>query len=200
MTLPGNGPEEFRASWRQTWHTHIKPFLVSNILIALVTWVLGYVFGGPVLSVLLPVGLVGLVTLLQRGASRGYVLRLSANGVEFLRRHGVVVRMKWADIQAITVLTQGRTGIVIAPTGAARSIVAADSAAFAAANTGYGIVGVGEVLTPLQAAQQRRAGPAWQPAGTVREASLRLAAVDHDWRTGRIGEWFRVYRPDLLTP
>ncbi|GAA0726664.1 hypothetical protein Drose_12140 [Dactylosporangium roseum] len=197
MSLPGGGSEEFRATWRQTWHTHIKPFLISNILIAVVAWVLGYVFGGPVVSVLPPVVLVGLITLLQRVASRGHGLRLSADGVEFLRRDGVVVRMRWADIRGIAVLDQRRTG-VIAPYGVARAAAAADSAAFAAANTGDGLVGIGEVLTPAQAAQQRQAGPAWQPLGKTGAASLRLAVVDREWRTGRIGEWFRAYRPDLM--
>ncbi|MCW3838988.1 hypothetical protein ONA70_02610 [Micromonospora yasonensis] len=180
-----------------TWYTHIKPFLKSNILIALITWVLGYMFGGPVFSVLLPVILVGLITLLHRVASRGHGLRVSANGVEFLRRDGVVVRMRWADIQGITVLAQRRTGVV-APTGAARSVAAADSAAFAAANTGHGIVGIGEVLTRAQVAQQRQAGPVWQPFGKTDDAFLRLTLVDREWRTGRIGEWFRAYRSDLM--
>ncbi|MFJ8582575.1 hypothetical protein [Micromonospora sp. NPDC093277] len=146
---------------------------------------------------LLPVGLVTLITLLHRVASRGHGLRLSATGVEFLRRDGVVVRMRWADIREITVLAQRRTGAV-APTAAARAIVAADVAAFAAANTGHGIVGTGEVLTRAQVAQQRQAGPVWQPLGeTSSEAFLRLTLIDRDWRAGRIGDWFRVYRPDL---
>ena len=196
MTLPGSEPEEFRASWRQTWQTNIRPFLVSNILIALVTWMLGYMFGGPVVSVLLPVGLVGLITLLHRVASRGHGLRLSPNGVEFLRRDGVVVRMRWADIERIAVLSQRQTG-VIAPYGAARAAAASDSAAFAQANTGDGLVGIGEQLTRAQVAQQRQAGPVWQPLGTTGEAFLRLTLVDREWRTGRIGEWFRAYRPDL---
>ncbi|MFU8875751.1 hypothetical protein [Micromonospora sp. SL4-19] len=38
---------------------------------------------------------------------------------------------------------------------------------------------------------QRRTGVI-APTGAAR------AIADRDWRTGRIGEWFRVYRPDLM--
>jgi hypothetical protein len=197
MTSPGTEPEEFRASWTQTWHTHIKPFLLSNILIALVSWVIGYAVGGPVVSVVLPVVLVGGITLLQRVASRGHGLRLSANGVEFLRRDGQVVRLRWADIQGVTVLGQRRTG-VIAPSGVARTVASGDSAAFAAANTGAGLVGIGDVLTREQVAQQHQRGPGWVRFGDPTEVNMRLVVVDRQWQTDRIGEWFRQYRPDLV--
>jgi len=198
MSSPGNEPEEFRASWTQTWHTHIKPFLISNILIALVSWVIGYVIGGPVGSVLLPVVLAGGITLLQRVASRGHALRLSAEGIEFLRRDGQIVRMRWADIEQVTLLSQKQTG-VIAPYGAARAAAASDAQAFAAANTGAGLIGMGDILTHAQVAQQERQGrQAWLRFAEPIQVNMRLVVVDRTWQTDRVGEWFRRYRPDLM--
>jgi hypothetical protein len=197
MSSPSPAPEEFRASWTQTWHTHIKPFLISNILIALVSWVIGYAIGGPVFSVILPVVLVAGITLLHRTVSKGHALRLSANGVEFLRRDGRIVRIRWADIQQVTVMAQKKSA-VIAPAGIARTAASGDAAAFAAANTGAGIVGQGEVLTHDQVAQQARQGQTWLRFGEPIEVSMRLVVVDRAWQSGRIGEWFRQYRPDLM--
>jgi hypothetical protein len=199
MSSPGTEPEEFRASWAQTWHTHIKPFLISNILIALVAWVIGYALGGPIVSVILPIVLVGGLVMLQRVWSRGHGLRLSHNGVEFLRRDGKVVRIRWADIERVTLLAQKQTG-VIAPYGPARAAAASDAAAFAEANSGAGITGMGDVLTYDQAAQQQRRGPDWVRFGEPIQVNMRLVVVDRTWQSDRVGEWFRSYRPDLMPP
>jgi hypothetical protein len=194
---PGSRPEEFRATWAQTWHTHMKPFLIANVIVAILSFMIGYMIGGYLVSVVLPVALVGAVTLLQRIASRGHGLRLSPTGVEFLRRDGVVIRMRWADIQGIVLFNQRQTGVV-APYGVGRAAASAGSAAFAEANSGAGITGLGEVLDHTQVAQQQRHGEEWVRFGDPQTVNMRLAVVDRRWIAGRVGEWFRQHRPDLL--
>jgi hypothetical protein len=197
MTEPGTQAEEFRATWSQTWHTHAKPFLATNIVLALLCFVIGYVVAGYAGMILLPVLVVGGMTLLQRVASRGHGLRLSPSGVEFLRRDGKVVRMRWPDIQGVVVINR-RSGTVIAPYGVGRAAAQAGVDMFADANSGPGITGVGEVLTEVQAAQQAQHGPAWVPFGDPLTVNMSLAMIDRGWPAGRIGDWFRRYRPDLL--
>jgi hypothetical protein len=141
--------------------------------------------------------LVGGMTLLQRVASRGHGLRLSPSGVEFLRRDGLITRMRWADIQAVVLFNQRRTGVV-APYGVGRAAASAGSAAFAEANSGAGITGLGDVLTHTQVAQQHQHGAEWVRFGDPQAVNMRLAVVDRTWFAGRVGEWFRKYRPDLL--
>ncbi|WP_433083615.1 hypothetical protein ACQP1P_05215 [Dactylosporangium sp. CA-052675] len=192
-----NEPEEFRASWAQTWHNYSKPFLPTNILVALLMFVIGYMIAGYAGMVLGPVLVVGAITLLHRVASRQQGLRLSPNGVEFLRRDGKIVRMRWADIQSIVVINR-RSGTVIAPYGVGRAAAQAGVDMFADANTGPGLTGVGEILDHGQVERQRQHGAQWVPFGDPLTVNMSLAMIDRGWTSGRIGDWFRRYRPDLL--
>ncbi|MFI5906780.1 hypothetical protein [Dactylosporangium sp. NPDC051541] len=192
-----NEPEEFRASWAQTWHNYAKPFIVTNVLVALLCFVIGYIIAGYPGMVLMPVLVVAGITWLQRIASRGHGLRLSPTGVEFLRRDGVVVRMRWPDIQGVVVINR-RSGTVIAPWGAGRAAAQAGVDMFADANTGPGVTGVGEILSPAQVDKQRQAGPAWVALADPQTVNMSLSMIDRGWPAGRIGDWFRRYRPDLL--
>jgi hypothetical protein len=197
MSLPGDQPEVFRADWAQTWRTHIRPFLISNILVALVAWVLGYALGGPIFSVLLPIILVGGMTLLQRYASHSQGLRLSGHGIEFLRRNGSVVRLRWSDIERIEVLAQKKAGSV-APTAAGRAAAGASAQAFADANTGAGLIGNGDVLTTDEEMRYQGQPQAWQTTGQPVRVNMPLVKVDTQWATGRIGELIYAHRPDLF--
>lgn len=191
--------EEFRATWAQTWHNNLKPYLVTNTLVVLLAWVIGYVIGGYLISVLLPVALLAGLTLLHRLASRGHGLRLSPTGVEFLRRDGKNVRMRWPDVKGVVVINR-KTNVVIAPWGVGRAAAQTGAEMFAEANSGPGITGLGEVLGRAEVAQQARLGPAWAPLAQPVEVNMNLVLIDRNWMTGRIGEWFRRYRPDLLPP
>ncbi|WP_433215105.1 hypothetical protein ACQP00_05250 [Dactylosporangium sp. CS-047395] len=192
-----NEPEEFRASWGQTWHTYAKPFLAANILLALLLFVIGWIIGGYAGMVLAPVIGVGAITLFQRMASRSHGLRLSDTGVEFLRRDGVIVRMRWPDIQGVVVINR-RSGTVIAPYGVGRAAAQSGVDMFADANSGPGITGIGEVLDHRQVEAQRRHGPTWVPLAEPQKVNMSLAMIDRSWPRDRIGDWFRRYRPDLL--
>ncbi|WP_433056697.1 hypothetical protein [Dactylosporangium sp. CS-033363] len=190
-------PEEFRATWNQTWHAYAKPFLAANILLALLLFVIGWMIGGYAGMVLAPIIGVGAITLFQRMASRGHGLRLSDTGVEFLRRDGVIVRMRWPDIQGVVVMNR-RSGTVIAPYGVGRAAAQSGVDMFADANSGPGITGIGEVLDHRQVEAQRRHGPAWVPLAEPQKVNMSLAMIDRSWPRDRIGDWFRRYRPDLL--
>jgi hypothetical protein len=191
--------EEFRATWAQTWHNNLKPYLATNILVVLLAWVIGYAIGGYLLSVVLPVAILAALTLMHRWASRGHGLRLSPTGVEFLRRDGKHVRMRWPDVKGVVAINR-KTNVVIAPWGAGRAAAQAGAEMFAAANSGPGITGRGEVLGHAEVARQAQAGPAWVPLAEPVEVNMNLVLIDRNWMTGRIGDWFRRYRPDLLPP
>ncbi len=192
-----NEPEQFRASWAQTWHNYSKPFLPTNIVVALLMFVIGYMIAGYPGMVLGPILVVGGITALHRVASRGPGLRLSPTGVEFLRRDGRTVRMRWADVQSVAVINR-RSGTVIAPYGVGRAAAQAGVDMFADANTGPGLTGVGEILDHQQAEQQQRHGAEWVPFGDPLTVNMSLAMIDRGWTSGRIGDWVRRYRPDLL--
>ncbi len=200
MTARDGQPEEFRPTWAQTWQTSIKPFMTANVIAIVLMWVIGYMLAGPVLSVVLPLVVAGVVVGLARYASRSRVARLSPYGVEFVGRGGRITRMRWTDVQQVAVLAP-KTGAVIAPYGVGRAALSGDMAAFAHANTGPGLVGRGEVLTRQQAQQQRGQGPTWLTFGVPdKQVRLFLTTIDRDWPGGAMGDWVRRYRPDLLPP
>lgn len=200
MTMQDGQPEVFWPTWSQTWQVNLRPWLAVNIVILLLTWVLGYIVGGPVASVVIPVVIIVAVVGLSRYASRSQGLRMSAYGVELLRRDGGIVRMRWPDIEQIAVVAQrGRS--IVAPYGIARAAAGASMSAYMAANTGPGLLGRGESLTPAEAQQQRQQGSAWLTyRQTLDQFGLRLVVIDRDWLNGPIGDWIRRYRPDLLPP
>lgn len=200
MTVQDGQPEVFRPTWSQTWRLNLRPWVPVNIVVLLITWVLGYIVGGAVGSVVIPVVLIAAIVALSRYASRSQGLRLSGYGVELLRRDGGVVRMRWPDIEQVAVVAQrGRS--IVAPYGVARAAAGASMSAYVAANTGPGLLGRGESLTAAEEAQQRTHGPEWlRYRETLDQFGLRLVVIDRDWQSGRIGEWIRAYRPDLLPP
>jgi hypothetical protein len=200
MTVRDGQPEVFRPTWAQTWQLNLRPWLPVNIVILLLTWVIGYVVAGPVGSVVIPVVLIAAIVALSRYASRSQGLRVSGYGVELLRRDGGIVRMRWPDIEQVAVVAQrGRS--IVAPYGVARAAAGASMSAYVAANTGPGLLGRGESLTPAEVEQQRRHGPGWlRYRETLDQFGLRLVVIDRDWQNGSIGEWVRAYRPDLLPP
>lgn len=200
MSVHDGQPEEFRPGWAQTWSTNLRPTLPLNILLLLLCWVLGYIFGGTVGSVVLPVVVVGGLVAWARYASWAQGVRVSAYGVEFLNRNGSTVRMRWDDIERIAILATRGPGFAVAPTAVARGVMRASSAAVADANTGPGLVGLGERLTAAEAKGQWAQGPAWVPVRPTVQMLLRLTQVDRNWQQGSIGDWMRRYRPDLLPP
>lgn len=197
MAIEDGQPELFTATWTQTWHNFIKPFLPSNILVFILLLGLGYLAGGPVVAVVLPVLVIGGIIGLMRVASTGNRVRVSGYGIEVLSR-GRLVGLRWADITQVVVLDKKRSG-VIAPYGVARASAGASAGLFADANTGPGLLGQGTVLDPQRAGTAMDAGPHWleEQAQQV-PVKMFLMVVDRDWPTGRIGEWVRRYRPDLF--
>jgi hypothetical protein len=183
---------EFRATWPQTWR-RIMPMVPSLVLMVLLLWVVGYVLGGPVTSVVAPVVTVGLIIALHRWASRIEVLRMSPDGVELRSRRGSVQRMSWADVEAIADLVVTGRRVPFAR-GVAGSVAVAGLQGVAAALSGPGLVGWGEHLTVFGK----------PPTGVRRDAQGRyrvaigLTEIDRHWQRGKIGAWVGHYRPDLL--
>lgn len=196
MSIEDGQPEQFTATWTQTWHNFLKPFLPTNIVVFVVLFMLGYVLGGPVVSVVLPVVVVGGMVGLGRLSSTRNGVRVSGYGIE-VRSRGSLVGLRWADIGDVVVLNK-RTSTVVGTYGLALGAARASAQGFASANSGPGLVGQGSVLRVSQAGTAL-ADPRWLAAQSQQvPVKMFLAVVDRDWPTGRIGAWLRVYRPDLF--
>jgi hypothetical protein len=189
MAIEDGQPEIFTPTWAQTWHAVIRPLLPMNLLLLGLCWAIGYVLGGPLWSVLLPVLVVGATTLLARIGTRSLRVRVSGYGIELLRgsrSRGVA----WPNLDRVELLTR-RGSPVVGPRGVAGVVAGASMASYGSANTGPGLIGAGSVLTRPTPADLARQPPR-------ERILLPLFSVDRRWHAGRIGDWVRAYRPDLM--
>ncbi len=189
MAIEDGQPETFTPTWGQTWHGSIKPMLPMNIALFLLCWAIGYMLGGYLWSVLLPVLVVGAMTLLARVGSAMLKVRVSGYGIEILR--GSTSRgVAWANLERVALLTK-HGGPVAGTYGIGLGATRAAMGNYESANTGPGLIGQGVVLI--------RSGPAELAAPHARQKVLLLLfSVDRRWPRGRIGDWVRAYRPDLM--
>jgi hypothetical protein len=197
-SMPPARAEEFRPTWGQTWRGHLLPMLPVQILTALLLWVIGYVAAGPVGSVAAPVLVVGGLVALARWIDRSELVRMSADGVELVLRGGVVRRMRWADVERVAPIPVPARGAPFAR-GLSRAVAEASLQARAASRSGPGLVGWGQQLaadgSPVDPG--RVAGVPRDEHGRLRVV-IPLTVVDRAWQRGRMGEWVRERRPDLL--
>src|SRR5690606_33045215 len=138
--------------------------------------------------------LAGVLVVKHRRLVRGTVVRFSAVGVELTDAYGFRLRLRWPDIERVGVVESrmaspravGRPGGVRVRAGAMRSL---------------GLIGWGEREVPPRVPRWMRdhlAGVPADPRTGLRQVAIPLGAVDPGWQRGRMGEWVRHHRPDLL--
>jgi len=181
-------------------------FLVSAVMFGLILGNLG-VPGGFASGVVLAVPFCALMV---RAKKRQYESTLGQQTVTFSPEGAVMsdaysrVQLEWAHVRSIgqvemmrPIRTPGQDKLVVA---VARGIATATQGTHE-----HGLVGAGVLTTKpdaprllkMQVKQFLGDGPA-DPQIGQRPMGIPLLRFDRNWQDGRIGEWVRGYRPDLL--
>ncbi|GAA4520428.1 MULTISPECIES: hypothetical protein [Nonomuraea] len=190
--------EEFRIRHR-AFGAFVAPFVLPLLLFLPVTTALGGILTGDgglglLIGIIATAALTGVLVSRYRRMVRGTVVRFSAEGVEMADTYGFLLRLPWAGIERVDVVESrmasprrvGRPGGVQVRAGAMRSV---------------GLVGWGEREVPLRVPGWMRAHLARVPVDPdtgLQWLGIPLGVVDPAWENGRMGEWVRHHRPDLL--
>lgn len=178
------------------------PFVPVLVLLFFVMTALGSIpFGGGLLPGM-GIGVLGTavaVLALYRKARRGVlgtVIRMSPDGVELTDGYGFRISMRWPDIGAV-----GEVHSATVRPGAAVGRTVRIPVRGTLVNSG--LIGWGRRQIPPNA-------PAWMtrmldavprdPQTGATQVAIPLGGLDPAWRIGRMGDWVRNYRPDLLPP
>ncbi|WP_327106377.1 hypothetical protein [Nonomuraea glycinis] len=190
--------DEFRIG-RGSFLAFAAPFLLPLLLFFPVCLLLGGILTGS-LAWALVIGaagtsaLVGVLVVKHRRMIAGTVVRFSPRGVEMADTYGFVLRLDWPDVQRVDVVesrmasprTISRPGGVRVRAGAMRSV---------------GLVGWGEREVPARMPRWMRDHLARVPVDPhtgLQRLGIPLGVVDPLWERGRMGDWVRRHRPDLL--
>ncbi|MGP3934883.1 hypothetical protein [Nonomuraea sp. KM88] len=177
----------------------VAPFAALLVLFFVVILLLGAIFTGSTLlgiaiGALATGGLLAVLVAKHRRMSSGTVVRFTAEGVELTDSLGFRVHLRWPDITRIDVVdTQlanprrvGRPGGVRVRAQALRSV---------------GLIGWGERAVPPRIPgwmRDRLSRVPVDPATGRPEVTIPLGEFDALWQRGRMGDWVRHYRPDLM--
>jgi len=174
----------------------VLPFVFMLALLAVIMYVLGYVVGGVAGGLVGSVVVTGvMVGVLYRKFARmknGTVVRFSEHGVELSDTLGFHVRLYWRDITQI-----GRVNTRMASPAA----VGGDLQVSVGEMKSRGIIGWGERVVPPNAPGWMRENLAAQPTNPYDGrplVAIPLGGIDPNWAMGPMGQWIRMYRPDLL--
>lgn len=174
----------------------LLPFVLVLVLLAVIMYVLGYVVGGVAGGLVGSVVVTGvMVGVLYRKFARmknGTVVRFSEYGVELSDTMGFHIRLYWRDITHI-----GQVNTQMASPEA----VGGDLQASVGAMKTRGIIGWGERVVPPTAPGWMRENLAVQPKNPFDGrplVAIPLGGIDQNWAMGPMGQWVRMYRPDLF--
>ena len=187
--------------------TLVMLFLISAVMFGLILANLG-VPGGFVVGVVLAVPFCALMV---RAKKRQFESTLGQQTVTFSPDGAVMsdpysrVELPWAHVRSIGQVEMMRP---IRTPGQRDKLVVAAVSGIASATQGtheHGLVGAGVLTTSPDAPRLLKAqvkqflndGPA-DPLIGQRPMGIPLLRFNRDWQSGRIGEWVRSYRPDLL--
>ncbi|MGB3437684.1 MAG: hypothetical protein WBA97_02930 [Actinophytocola sp.] len=198
MSYPNQAlPREFRMAGGGFGRMAL-PFVLLLIFFAVVMLMLGSVFagllGGVIAAVIGTGALVGVLYKKFERMRQGTVVRFSEYGVELSDTLGYHIRLNWPDItrigevrsQMVNPTAIGAAGGVRVGAGAVRT---------------QGIIGWGHRVIPQNAPAWMRynvAAASVNPHDGRSEVAIPLSGIDPNWLQGAMGQWLRMYRPDLL--
>lgn len=194
---PNQLPREFRMAGGGFGRMAL-PFVFVLVLFAAVMLLLGSIFGGlpgGIIAAVVGTGvMVGVLYFKFARMKQGTVVRFSEAGVELVDAKGFHVRVNWPDITRIGVVhsQMADPGALGADGGVQVSVGAMAS---------QGVVGWGYRVLPASAPGWMREQVAAAPKNPVDgrpEVAIPLGGIDKDWLHGPMGQWVRIYRPDLL--
>lgn len=174
----------------------ILPFLLMLALLAAICYVLGYVVGGVAGGAIGSVVVTGVMAgVLYRKFARmknGTVVRFSEYGVELSDALGFHIRLYWRDITQI-----GQVNTQMASPEA----MGGDLQVSVGAMKSRGVIGWGERVVPPNAPgwmQEQLAAQPRNPFDGRPLVAIPLGGIDPNWAMGPMGQWIRMYRPDLF--
>jgi hypothetical protein len=195
--MPGALPREFRMAGGG-FGRMVLPFVLLLVFFAAVMLLLGSIFaglvGGIAVSVVSTAIMVGVLYGKFSRMKSGTVVRFSEYGVELSDTKGFRIRLYWPDITRIGQVDtrMADPGAVGPENGVQVSVGAMKS---------QGVIGWGERIVPPNAPGWLHANLAAQPRNPYDgrpEVAIPLGGVDPNWQQGAMGQWLRLYRPDLM--
>lgn len=174
------------------------PFVFLLIFFAVVMLLLGSVFagliGGIIAAVIGTGALVGVLYAKFNRMKQGTVVRFSEYGVELSDTMGYLIRLNWPDITRIgEVRSQMANPTALGAEGGVR--------VGAGAVRTEGIIGWGYRVVPPNAPAWMRQNLAMGPVNPYDgrpEVAIPLSGIDPNWVRSAMGQWIRMYRPDLF--
>lgn len=204
---PGSGAGVETFEHHESTGVTVRQMLPVLIALMVLAWfmlavLLAFVAGlwGPVLAVPLAGGFGYLLySSKQRqlqAVRAGSRLELSADGAKQIDRY-MIMELRWDQVEQIGPLS-ALSSLRVSPTREGRAAAdAADAVLRGAQGSLEGLIGNGRTDVtadaPMWFRQQLRQNKVDQ-----RQTAVALSLFDPQWRTGRIGQWIRAYRPDLL--
>jgi hypothetical protein len=196
MYPQGGLPREFRMAGG--FGRMVLPFVLLLVFFGMIMLLLFSIFlglaGGIVAAVVGPLVLLGVLYGKFSRMKNGTVVRFSEYGVELSDTMGFRIRLAWPDITRIgQVHTQmAKPGAIGSDDGLQVSVGPVKS---------QGVIGWGERVVPPRAPgwmRENLAGQAKNPFDGRPEVAIPLGGLDPNWMNGPMGQWVRLYRPDLL--
>ena len=189
-------PREFRMSGG--FGRVALPYVFVLIFFFAIMLLLGSIFaglwGGIGIAVVATGALVGVLFAKFRKMSTGTVVRFSEYGVELSDQLGFRIRLLWPDITRIGQVDTRMSGAgKIGEEGGVQVGVGSIKS--------QGLIGWGERVTPPNIPGWMRDQLAATPVNPVdgrREVAIPLGGIDPNWVQGAMGQWVRLYRPDLF--
>ena len=199
MTHPSQLPREFRMA-SGGFGRMVLPFVFVLLFFFAVMLVLGSIFagvgGGIAIAAVATGVLVGVLYGKFRRMKEGTLVRFSEYGVELSDTLGFRVRLGWRDIT--------RLGQVDTRMAAPDKFGSEDGVQVSVGSMkSLGIIGWGDRMIPPKAPGWMRENLDRQPRNPADgrpEVAIPLGGIDPNWTHGPMGQWVRLYRPDLLGP
>lgn len=176
----------------------VLPFVVLLVFFAAVMLLLGSIFAGLVGGIIAAVLGTGALVWVLYGKftrmKRGTVVRFSEYGVELSDTLGYHIRLNWPDVTRIgEVRSQMANPTRVGMEGGAH--------VGAGAVRTQGVIGWGHRVIPPNAPTWMRQNLAMAPVNPYDgrpEVAIPLSGVDPNWLQSAMGQWIRLYRPDLF--
>lgn len=199
MTHPSQLPREFRMA-SGGFGRMVLPFVLVLLFFFAIMLVLGSIFagvgGGIAIAAVATGALVGILYGKFRRMKEGTLVRFSEYGVELSDALGFRVRLGWRDIT--------RLGQVDTRMAAPDKFGSEDGVQVSVGSMkSLGVIGWGDRMIPPKAPGWMRENLDRQPRNPADgrpEVAIPLGGIDPNWTHGPMGQWVRLYRPDLLGP
>jgi hypothetical protein len=199
-----------------TFFRRMIPLLVMITIVCavMIAFILSFARLGALVAwgVAIPVS-AGVAVLLYQQKKRQFaatwnktVLELSPHGA-VMRDPNLRIELPWSAVHSIGEAADALDALRVNPMNEAAAAAAGAIAAASMRRTAESLIGAGTLTmspnAPMLLRTQVEQGDQGRDVHPATGQPLRAIALTHydpNWRVGRIGQWIRAYRPDLLDP